>query len=767
MLKKTLKNIYFLRGGARINFNFTTINSAAFKYPIQQAHRSMSRSHFSTFKSHKKSRKTSKQLRNKQALLQNRLENVPRRGAKDKYGKSKAEKRAHFQNMKQQKVKKKLPYNQRDNNSNKISVPDHYHQELPQYLPQNYHQLATEGDEAAMLSHFTADNDILSSQENQMSKLYDVLMQNRNWKKKSEHGYGVESCSGKTADLYLEIDDIMFSIDPNSKQYLDTMDNIVSPKVYERLEELTLLEEKYVKNNIELKHQGALHDKNYLYAKLVEGYATYASYRNENPTLQQELFRKAIDIYREMFRSGTLPTLPMYEALMYYELLQNNYEGVLRYLNEAQEDGYEITLKMANIKLMACANVELSPVHHTWGVRRTTNHILHLTEKCFVDHFNNVNGFFPNFKTFKALMLAYSRSGELQSAYRLMGILDNHSFIELSPEEHAKMFELLFEAHCNSIIVPRKERKRVKHEINRLKRIRENKTLAAPKLDWNFLRLSMFPKSEDNAVEKLQQFWTDPFGNEHAHDLLGSGHDVVAVDNNIGDGNNSNVTVADDELIEINDESENIFLIHKDDADVSGTVDKYEDDYAALGSEDDDDLDWGADPTSTVAMKYAVDSARAEAEFDGTYKEEDWVENPMDYMKDHSKSPQEQHIESIGLKELVSSSTDVQVLRSNYNEESVLESCFNCFNKMQQTYHIQPNIHHLNKLLRIYTSTYRLNRAKEFSELFELKYNIIPDAKTYKLLIEMYSRSNRFSLAKNVYEESIQKSVSLPLSRSV
>ena len=116
MLKKTLKNIYFLRGGARINFNFTTINSAAFKYPIQQAHRSMSRSHFSTFKSHKKSRKTSKQLRNKQALLQNRLENVPRRGAKGKYGKSKAEKRAHFQNMKQQKVKKKSPYNQRDNN---------------------------------------------------------------------------------------------------------------------------------------------------------------------------------------------------------------------------------------------------------------------------------------------------------------------------------------------------------------------------------------------------------------------------------------------------------------------------------------------------------------------------------------------------------------------------------------------------------------------------------------------------------------------------
>ena len=67
----------------------------------------------------------------------------------------------------------------------------------------------------------------------------------------------------------------------------------------------------------------------------------------------------------------------------------------------------------------------------------------------------------------------------------------------------------------------------------------------------------------------------------------------------------------------------------------------------------------------------------------------------------------------------------------------------------------------------MYTSTYRLNRAKEFSELFESKYNVKPDAKTYKLLIEMYSRSNRFLLAKNIYEESIQKSVSLPLSCSV
>ena len=66
------------------------------------------------------------------------------------------------------------------------------------------------------------------------------------------------------------------------------------------------------------------------------------------------------------------------------------------------------------------------------------------------------------------------------------------------------MFELLLEAHNNCIVVPRKERKRVHYEINRLKRIRKAKTLAAPTLDWNFLRLSMFPKREDNAVEKLK-----------------------------------------------------------------------------------------------------------------------------------------------------------------------------------------------------------------------------------------------------------------------
>ena len=45
----------------------------------------------------------------------------------------------------------------------------------------------------------------------------------------------------------------------------------------------------------------------------------------------------------------------------------------------------------------------------------------------------------------------------------------------------------------------------------------------------------------------------------------------------------------------------------------------------------------------------------------------------MDYMKDSITSPQDQHIESIGLKELVTTTTDVQVLRSNFNEESVIQ----------------------------------------------------------------------------------------------
>ena len=67
-------------------------------------------------------------------------------------------------------------------------------------------------------------------------------------------------------------------------------------------------------------------------------------------------------------------------------------------------------------------------------------------------------------------------------------------------------------------------------------------------------------------------------------------------------------------------------------------------------------------------------------------------------MKDSITSPQDQHIESIGLKELVTTTTDVQVLRSNFNEESVIESALNCFDKMLDAYEIQPNIHHLNKL---------------------------------------------------------------------
>ena len=64
------------------------------------------------------------------------------------------------------------------------------------------------------------------------------------------------------------------------------------------------------------------------------------------------LYEHAIGIYREMFRSGTLPTLPMYEALMQYELLRDNYEGVLSYLSEAQSEGFEMTLKMAILNLL-------------------------------------------------------------------------------------------------------------------------------------------------------------------------------------------------------------------------------------------------------------------------------------------------------------------------------------------------------------------------------------------------------------------------------
>ena len=749
--------------------------------------------HFSTFKRHKQSRKTSKQVQNKQEMWRNKLNNEPRRGAKGKYGKTRAEKRAHYQMVKQQKMKNKLFKQPKKSNKNNNNT--NYIQEQQRYLPQNYEQrLAIEGDEADMLSHFTADNDLLSSQQNQMSKLYDILLKNREWKNKTQYGYTLATCTPKTQEVYLEIDEVMFKIDPNSIEYLRAMDEYVAPKVYDRLDELIFLEEKYLRNENERKHRRIMHDKNYLYAKLVEGYATYASYRNEDPKLQKMLYEHAIGIYREMFRNGTLPTLPMYEALMQYELLRDNYEGVLSYLSEAQSEGYEMTMKMANIKLMACAKVQLSPAHQTWGDRRTTNHILYLTEKCFVDHFNNLNGFFPNFKTFKALMIAYSRCGELQSAYRLMSILDSHSFIEVSIQEYSKMFELLFETHYNSIIVPRKERKRVKFEINRLKRIRQNKTLAAPKLDWNFLRLSMFPKREDDAVEKLNEFWGNPFGvngdDGGEHDFLGAGtnNDSDSLitnlldDSNVGSSSNNNNNNSDNSMeerddeeeeksfINIADDTENVFLIddkdnlivdNNDDDEIHDDDDDNDDSFSKFHDEeyDNEDDDFMEDPKTTVMIKYAADAARAEAEFDGTYKEEDWEENIMDYMKDSITSPQDQHIESIGLKELVTTTTDVQVLRSNFNEESVIESALNCFDKMLDAYEIQPNIHHLNKLLRMYTSTYRLTRARELFELFESKYNVEPNPKTYKLLIEMYSRSNRFQMAKEIYEDSVKRGV--------
>ena len=222
------------------------------------------------------------------------------------------------------------------------------------------------------------------------------------------------------------------------------------------------------------------------------------------------------------------------------------------------------------------------------------------------------------------------------------------------------------------------------------------------------------------------------------------------------------INIADDtENVFLIDDKDNLIVDNNDDDEIHDDDDDDDDSFSKFHDEeyDNEDDDFMEDPKTTVMIKYAADAARAEAEFDGTYKEEDWEENIMDYMKDSITSPQDQHIESIGLKELVTTTTDVQVLRSNFNEESVIESALNCFDKMLDAYEIQPNIHHLNKLLRMYTSTYRLTRARELFELFESKYNVEPNPKTYKLLIEMYSRSNRFQMAKEIYEDSVKRGV--------
>ena len=162
------------------------------------------------------------------------------------------------------------------------------------------HEIATLGDEADMLAHFTAGNDVLASQESHMTKLYDLLLKNREWNKKTQRGYSIHSCTGETSKLYFEIDELLYKTDPNSKDFIDLLENVVVPKVYDHLGTLAELGEKHLRNKNERKYESIVHDQNYLYAKLVESYATYASYRNENLQVQQEYFNRAIGIYKEM-----------------------------------------------------------------------------------------------------------------------------------------------------------------------------------------------------------------------------------------------------------------------------------------------------------------------------------------------------------------------------------------------------------------------------------------------------------------------------------
>ena len=250
----------------------------------------------STFKRHKQFRKTSKQVQNKQTMWRNKLEKVPKKGAEGKYGKSKAERRSYYQKFKRQKKADK---------STTHAVPANKFDESNQLLPQimteeRQHEIAALGDEADMLAHFTAGNDVLASQESKMTKLYDLLLKNREWKKKTQHGYSINSCAGETAKLYLEIDELMYKVDPNSKDFIELLENVVVPKVYDHLGTLADLGEKHLRNKNERKYESIVHDQNYLYAKLVESYATYASYRNENAHVQQKYFDRAIGVYREM-----------------------------------------------------------------------------------------------------------------------------------------------------------------------------------------------------------------------------------------------------------------------------------------------------------------------------------------------------------------------------------------------------------------------------------------------------------------------------------
>ena len=153
-----------------------------------------------------------------------------RKGPEGKYGKSKAENVA---------ITKISSAKKRQRSQQNIPLPpinSMTKQLLPQIMTEERrNEIATLGDEADILSHFTAGNDVLASQESNMTKLYDLLLKNREWNKKTQRGYSIHSCTGETAKLYLEIDELMYKVDPNSKDFIELLENVVVPKVYDHL----------------------------------------------------------------------------------------------------------------------------------------------------------------------------------------------------------------------------------------------------------------------------------------------------------------------------------------------------------------------------------------------------------------------------------------------------------------------------------------------------------------------------------------------------
>ena len=481
---------------------------------------------------------------------------------------------------------------------------------------------------------------------------------------------------------------------------------------------------------------------NHLFACLVGCNRVKAKTRNYGEKMKYVQLAKKT--YRHMFRHFALPDQRMYHQLIRLESLVRNYEGVDSLYEEMISAGIPTSTEIAREIVRAASNAPATPVQETWGERRTLQNIVQLTERKFLEHFTR-ELCEPDTEVCNSLMFAYARAGSLHRAYELMNAMEARW---IQPD--AVTFRYFLEAHANAIIAPRIERDRMKKELARLDRLR-HRTLASPKLDWQFLKLSLYPASDLSPTDLLNTTLGihEPDEEVRKFETL-----RIAEDEEHAFGDTTELDILP--LTELSSAEEKEFALAKLDEfleeyyDVGVDVDDMEESKAMLALAVDEQLDRFEPGAVSARDARLLESLGLETALEVQQEEDE----ETDEEAAPALSPTAQHLEDSNMAAALASFSDLSILDDQYELESLIRAAEVVHSKVLGLSNASDIVStaYLNAMLKVYANAFRLNRAMKFIETYE-EFNLQHDHVTFRTLMEMFSRAKRFEVVQTLYEK--------------